>query len=55
VIEEELNEVRNEQSEVWENTKHHLKLAKRNSGMYNLEMLTMGHTLYTEREGRNSD
>ena len=39
VIEEELTELRHEQNQAWETTKYHLKLAKRNSSLFNIEKL----------------
>jgi len=51
VIEEELNEVRNEQTQVWENTKYHLKLAKRNSSIYQMDTTwTVSESLDTASE-----
>ena len=39
VIEEELTELRHEQNQAWQTTKYHLKLAKRNSSLFNIEKL----------------
>ena len=51
MIEEELNEVRNEQTQVWENTKYHLKLAKRNSSIYQMDTTwTVSDSLDTTSE-----
>ena len=47
VIEEELNEVRNELPQVWENTKYHLKLAKRTPSLYNMDVMTIADSLHT--------
>ena len=41
VIEEELNELRNQNAVSWETTKYHLKLAKTNTSLRNIEQLTL--------------
>lgn len=40
VIEEELNELRRQNGNIWETTKYHLKLAKTNASLRNIEQLT---------------
>merc|ERR1712241_1603157 len=44
VIEEELNELRNQNAVSWETTKYHLKLAKTNTSLRNIEQLTLVST-----------
>ena len=41
VIEEELNELRSKNGPSWETTKYHLKLAKTNTSLRNIEQLTL--------------
>ena len=41
VIEEELNDLRHQNSTAWETTKYHLKLAKTNTSLRNIEQLTL--------------
>jgi len=41
VIEEELNDLRSQNSNAWETTKYHLKLAKTNTSLRNIEQLTL--------------
>ena len=41
VIEEELNDLRRQNSTAWETTKYHLKLAKTNTSLRNIEQLTL--------------
>ena len=40
VIEEELNDLRRQNATSWETTKYHLKLAKTNTSLRNIEQLT---------------
>jgi len=41
VIEEELNDLRRQNATSWETTKYHLKLAKTNTSLRNIEQLTL--------------
>ena len=41
VIEEELNDLRRQNASSWETTKYHLKLAKTNTSLRNIEQLTL--------------
>jgi len=50
VIEEELNEVRNEQEKLWESTKYHLKMAKTDSSLCNTDVITVSEYIDTESE-----
>ena len=50
MIEEELNEVRNEQEKLWESTKYHLKMAKTDSSLCNTDVITVSEYIDTESE-----
>ena len=41
MIEEELNDLRRQNATSWETTKYHLKLAKTNTSLRNIEQLTL--------------
>ena len=56
MIEEELNDLRRQNATSWETTKYHLKLAKTNTSLRNIEQLTLvsnGVKEDSEEEGDN--